>query len=323
MIAVLDQHCKSKIFCYSRKDINPMNMTYPPLAALRVFECAARWRSFALAGEELHLTPGAISHQVKLVEAWLGRPLFTRRPNGVALTEGGQLYAVQLKMIFDRMMQISEAARSPAERRRIVVRCQMTISSKWLMDRVLAFRNLHPDVELIIRAEAYHPDPLVGGADAAIYYSRGPVAGLRQDPIVGGRYIVVASPESFSATSQRLKARDFLDLSLIHFRPLDRGWSELDWHGWFRKAGVETAAELRGLSFSLMHDVIDACVAGGGFALINDVMAASHLERGELVQAIHWAEAVPHKFHLIIAEANIARPEIQLFREFLLARATF
>jgi LysR family glycine cleavage system transcriptional activator len=322
MIAPLEQPSNSKIFCDSLKDIKRMTSHHPPMAALRVFECAARRRSFSLAADELHLTPGAISHQVKLVEAWLGRPLFTRRPNGVVLTESGQLYALQLKAMFDRIMQVSEEARSPRERRRIIVRCQMTISSKWLMGRVLAFRTLHPDIEVIVRSETYHPDPLVGGADAAIYYSRGPIAGLRQDPLVGGRYIVVASPDCLRETSRRLTARDFLDLSLIHFRPLDRGWSELDWQGWFRKAGVETAAEPRGLSFSLMHDVIDACVAGGGFALINDVMAASHLERGELVQAIHWAEAVPHKFHLVIAEANIARPEIQFFREFLLAHAT-
>jgi LysR family glycine cleavage system transcriptional activator len=322
MIAPLEQHCNSKIFCDSHKDIKRMTSHHPPMAALRVFECAARRRSFSLAAEELHLTAGAVSHQVKLVEAWLERPLFTRRPNGVVLTEGGQLYALHLKTIFDRIMQVSEEAQNPRERRRIIVRCQMTISSKWLMSRVLAFQALHPDIEMIIRSEAYHPDPLVGGADAAIYYSRGPISGLRQDPIVGGHYIVVASPDCLNETSRRPAARDFLDLSLIHFRPLDRGWSELDWHGWFRKAGVETAAELRGLSFSLMHDVIDACVAGGGFALINDAMAATHLECGELVRAIHWAEAVPHRFHLIIAEANLARPEIKFLREFLLAHAT-
>jgi LysR family transcriptional regulator, glycine cleavage system transcriptional activator len=310
------------IFRKSHKDIESKRMNHLPLAALRVFECAARRRSFALAGEELHLTAGAISHQVKLVEAWVGRPLFTRRPNGVALTESGQIYAMQLKTIFDRMVQVSEDARSPGERRRIIVRCQMTVSSKWLMSRVLAFRRLHPDVELIIRSEGYHPDPLVGGADAAIYYSRGPITGLRQDPIVGGRYIIVASPDCLSDVPHRPKVRDFLDLSLIHFRPLDRGWSELDWQGWFRKAGVETANELRGLSFSLMQDVIDACVAGGGFALINDVMAAGHLEARELQQAISWTEAVPHRFHLIVAETNLKRPEIQCFREFLLAQAT-
>jgi LysR family glycine cleavage system transcriptional activator len=292
----------------------------PPLGALRSFVAAARHLSFVRAAAELGVTPGAVSHQVKQLEAWLGQTLFERQANGVALTALGRDYSTRLHGLFDQLAAASRHARGRDAVRTVAVRCQFSLAAKWLAPRLGAFATAHPEIELRILARPYDPDPRADGADLAIYYSRGPTPGIRQDRLIAGEVVVVAAPTMLEAAPRPLRPRDLLRQTLLHTRPVDRGWREPDWTTWFAAAGVETPDILRGPSFNLQHLTLEACLRGGGFALLVDIFAASHLARGELVEALDIRVPAPHAYYLMVPEANF-RDEVRIVRDWLLGQA--
>lgn len=298
-----------------------MSAPLPPLNALRSFDAAARHLSFVRAAAELGVTPGAVSHQVRQLEAWLGQTLFERRAKGVALTALGRDYGARLRAIFDQIAAATRGARQPAAPPRVVLRCQYSLAAKWLAPRLAAFRAVHPDIELSVLARRYHPDPRAEGADLAIYYSRGPLPGIRQDKLFAGKVIVVAAPTLAEALPRRPRPADLLGQPLLHTATADRGWSEPDWATWFAAAGIELASPPPGLRFNLAQLTLEACLAGAGFALIHDVFAAPHLARGELVRPLSLALPAPHAYSLLAPSAALRREEVRRVRDWLLGQA--
>jgi LysR family transcriptional regulator, glycine cleavage system transcriptional activator len=295
-----------------------MARALPPLIALRAFDSAARHNSFVLAADELNLTPGAISHQVKQLEAWIGRPLFVRRSSGVSLNEAGKAFSERLANILNQIAQAAEQAKNPETRLKVVIRCQHSTTAKWLLEPALAFSRSYPEIELVIRSENYSHDPFVNEADIAIYYSRGPIPGVLQDPFLKGAFRIVAAPALLAASPERLEPGDFLHLPLIHVTPIDRGWSHPDWATWFDAAGISVTEPLRGFTVSLFHIGVDACVAGAGFALLDDIFARTALEKGELVQCSPIVIPSPHAHCLMVRETSLDREEVKLARDWLM-----
>src|SRR4051812_9284253 len=118
-----------------------------PLNALRAFESAARLLSFSRAAEELSVTPGAVSQQIRLLEDHVGGPLFVREARGLQLTEAGQAALPLLREGFDRLMDASALLRSPQRRPQLRVSVTPSFASKWLTPRIDRFLALHPEVE--------------------------------------------------------------------------------------------------------------------------------------------------------------------------------
>lgn len=293
----------------------------PPLNALRSFDAAARHLNFVRAAAELGVTPGAVSHQVRQLEQWLGQALFERQPNGVALTALGRDYAGRLSAIFDQIAAATRGARKPGTAPRVVLRCQYSLAAKWLAPRLADFRRAHPDIELRIHARRYHPDPRADGADMAIYYSRGPVAGIRQDRLFAGRFMAVAAPLLAKRAPKPLRPADLIDRPLLHTRPADRGWSEPDWITWFAAAGLDVPVLPPGPVFNLVHLTLEACLAGAGFALIPDVFAAPYLAHRALVQAGGVTLPGAHAYTLLVPNAALRRDEVQRVRAWILRQA--
>ena len=130
----------------------------PPLPALRAFEAAARLGSFAAAAAELSLTPSAISHQVRGLEAWFERPLFVRDGRRVALTEEGRRLLGQLTQAFDLIHESCSALRPAAQRRELAVHCAPSFASKWLSPRIARFMQANPGITLRLTSGAEPPD---------------------------------------------------------------------------------------------------------------------------------------------------------------------
>ncbi len=293
----------------------------PPLNALRSFDAAARHLSFVRAAAELGVTPGAVSHQVRQLEEWLGHALFERRAKGVTLTPLGRDYGSRLRAIFDQIAAATRGARQPAAPPRVILRCQYSVAAKWLAPRLAAFRAAHPDIELRVLARRYHTDPRAEGADLAIYYSRGPLPGIRQDRLFAGKVIVVAAPALAETLPRRPRAADLLERPLLHTWTADRGWSEPDWATWFAAAGIELPGPPPGLGFNLAHLTLEACLGGAGFALIHELFAAPHLARGELVRPLALALPAPHAYALLAPAAALKREEVRRVRDWLVAQA--
>jgi LysR family glycine cleavage system transcriptional activator len=251
----------------------------PPLATLRAFEAAARHLSFKRAAQELAVTPTAVSHQIRLLEASLGVRLFERRTRQVALTAEGQgLYPV-LRDGFDTFAAAIERIAARKARRIITLTATMAFTAKWLVPRIASFRDANPMIGLRLYASDEVVDLRSGEADAAIRYGRGPFPGMIAEPLVTDRYAPVCSP--------RLKLRGPEDL---HRYPLLHSeWRRIDaetptWRLWCKRAGLTSADVERDITFTDDSHAIQAAVAAQGVALVSLILVADELASGTLIQ---------------------------------------
>lgn len=263
-----------------------------PLSGLRVLEAAARLGSFKAAAEELAVTPTAVSHQIRALEAQTGLALFDRHVRRVSLTEAGaQLYPV-LRDGFDAF----EAALARLTQQR--TRMQVTISAtnaftvKWLVPRMADFRSKHPGIDLQLQASDDVVDLRSAAVDIAIRYGRGPYPGLVAQPLFTDRFAPVANPRLGVASPD-----DLAGVPLIRF---NWKWSHPDnptWERWFAVAQRSLPRQAGQLRFSDEGHAIQAAVAGHGVALVSLALIAEELEAGHLVQPF-GPEIAGHTYHL-------------------------
>lgn len=275
--------------------MNPQRI--PPLPALRAFEAAARHMSFARAASELHVTPAAVSHQIKQLEQWLGLSLFRRSANGVLLTAAGSDYALRIRDAFERLVSTSCAVRDHQQRPVVRIRAQFSISALWLTPRVAALSRQRPEVEIRLIAALHRAS---GGmnADIGIYFRRDDLPGHSQLPLLTGQFRAYAAP-SLIGRAQDLRPADVAALPLLHLSAEDRGWPSPGFAEWFEQAGVAVPAPLPGLRFNLGHMAATACMLGAGVALLPDYLCTDALRQGSLVPIPGPALDSPHPYFLM------------------------
>jgi LysR family glycine cleavage system transcriptional activator len=172
-----------------------MARSLPPLNALRAFEAAGRHLSLTKAAAELHVTPAAISHQVKSLEEWLGVPLFRRLNRAILLTDAGQGCLKGLRDGFDRLSEAVESVRVHAATGPLTVSVAPSFASKWLVPRLDVFRRAHPQIDVRIDASTRLADFSRDDIDLAIRYGRGHYPGLGIDRLLTEEVFPVCSPK--------------------------------------------------------------------------------------------------------------------------------
>ena len=150
-----------------------MSRRLPPLNALKAFEAAARHLSFTKAAEELFVTQAAISHQIKTLEEFLGLKLFWRRNRSLLLTEEGQSYFQDIRSIFNSVSEATERLIARSAKGTLTVTMQPSFAIQWLIPRLMQFTELHPDIDVRIKAVDLDDGTLVDDVDIAIYYGDG------------------------------------------------------------------------------------------------------------------------------------------------------
>ena len=165
----------------------------PPLAALRVFEAAARHPNFSAAAHELHVTPGAVSRQVTALEARLGVALFVREARLMRLTPAGAQLAERLRVAFALLRDAVRAAEQ-GEAQRVVVTVLPSFASRWLLSRLPAFAARHPQVDVDLRPSREVVSLERGGIDLAIRYGRGRWPGTDARLLLRERLFPVCTP---------------------------------------------------------------------------------------------------------------------------------
>lgn len=250
----------------------------PPLAALRAFEAAARHLSFKRAASELAVTPTAISHQVRLLEAILGLPLFVRGTRRVDLTPAGARLFPALRDGFD---SFEDAIRELKKPRREVLTLSATplFTARWLVPRVDDFRAANPGVDLRLHATLEVVDLLGGEADAAIRYGRGPFPGLFSEPLIAQAFAPMCSPALGLSRLEQMR-----EAPLLHNEWRRQGPDTPTWPRWGRAAGMDGVDWTRGVTFTDEAHVIQAAIAGQGVALLSPLLLAAELEQGSIVQ---------------------------------------
>ncbi len=249
----------------------------PPLTALRAFDAAVRTGSFTRAGDALHVTQGAISRQIRQLEDWLGKPVFVRQHQGIALTPAGSLLAQSLDSAFATIGQAVEQIGSLGARQRISVNVPETFASRWLAPRLGGFRSRHPDIDLTITnypvtqlRDARQYDCLVMFLDQP--WSKGACRLLRQE-----HYVAVASPDLWQGgLPPRLETATLLHVLADNNRRLPL------WENWLASLGLPHIDARPGIAFSTMDQAINAAVSGAGVAVVDAPMVARELAEQRL-----------------------------------------
>lgn len=290
----------------------------PPLGSLHAFEAAARHRGFQRAGEELHVSAGAIAHHVKQLEEWVGLNLFQRQARGVTLTAAGQRYADALRPILNNLTEVSEAARRQDDDRVVTVSSTTSLVTRWLMPRLGRLRDLHPEIELRVLASTPVVDFARDGVDVAIRLGPGHYPGLTVDLLLDEWFCAVCSPAYLSAAGNLRSPADLLRHVLLHDEPEARLPDEVDWARWLQACGVSYAGG-SGPRFSHTYLSLEAAASGQGVAIAAEPLIAADLKAGRLVRLFQQRVQGPYRYYLLRTEQAEARPAVRAFCRWVIA----
>ena len=284
----------------------------PPFAALRAFEAAARHLNFSRAADELHLTHGAISHQMKALEAGLGVRLFRREGRRMLLTDAGQLFASRLRDALDELADAVAAVTTPGEQQALTLSVLPSFASLWLIPRLASFHARHPEIDVNVRASFALAEFSADGVDAAIRIGRGGWPGVTAEKLFDEEVFPVASP--------RLKGGLPLKPAELGRFTLLRSERE-PWAPWFKALGLDLREPERGPAYSDETLLLQAAAQGIGIALARGAMAAADLAAGRLIRL--FPDKVPRRsaYYLVYPRANAGLARVKAFREWILEKA--
>lgn len=291
-----------------------MSRHLPPLNALKAFEAAARSESFTRAAEELHVTQGAVSHQVKALEDTLGLKLFHRERQRLKLTASGRDYLAVVRDAFDRIALGTELLLRRQGAGVLTISTSPDFAAKFLVHRLGRFAESHPDIELRISATSHHVDFAREDVDLAVRHGDGKWPGLDVVLLCAERLFPVCSPKLVAGRNRIAAASDLLKFPLLR---LD-DWTT--WMRWFRAAGVADPAP-HGPALNRASMLIDAAIDGQGVALARTALAAWDLINGRLVRPVDVSLRMPNTYWIVCPKAMSDRPKIAMLRQWLLAEA--
>lgn len=292
----------------------------PPLPAIRAFEAAARHGGFQSAGDELHVSAGAVAHQIKQLEAWLGVSLFQRLARGVVLTPAGRQYAEAIRPFLNGLVEASEAVKRHGDERVVTVTSVPSLVARWLMPRLGRLREQHPEIDMRVLASLHPADFVREGVDVAIRLGRGPYPGLKADVLLEEWFSAVCSP-SFKAASPDLRSpADLLRCPLLHDEVEMRIPEEITWPRWLQTFGIAYAGATRP-SFSHTYLTLEAAANGQGIALAAEPFIEEDLRCGRLVRLFSQRVLGPYHFHLLRLPDAETRPAVKAFCDWIKAEA--
>lgn len=297
-----------------------MHFHLPPLPAIRAFEAAARHGGFQSAGEELHVSAGAVAHQVKQLESWLGVMLFQRLARGVVLTPAGRQYAEALRPLLNGLAEVSEAVKRRGDERVVTVTSVPSLVARWLMPRLGRLRERHPEIDMRVLASLHPVDFLREGVDVAIRLGLGPYPGLKTDLLMEEWFSAVCSPAFQAAAPDLREPADLLRHPLLHDEVERRIPDEITWARWLQSCGVAYTGAARP-SFSHTYLTLEAAASGQGVALAAEPFIEEDLRCGRLVRLFPQRVRGPYRFHLVRLPEAEARPAVKAFCDWIKVEA--
>jgi len=292
-------------------------------AWLQVFACAARHLSFTRCAEELHVTPGAISQQMRQLEERLGFKLFHRVARGLELTAEGQRLATTLNQAYGLID--AELRRLNAGQFSGVVRLRSIPSflGKWLTPRLPRLQERFPDLQLRLVAEDSSWSLREGEFDLAIDLNDGSYPGLASTPLMEEEIFPVCAPGLLQGRPPLERAEDLEFYPLLHDITAWRGSYEYaEWEFYLASIGAPALDVRRGHTFNRNHLTIEAAIAGMGVAIARRALITDELARGVLVIP-PFGRAVPaqKRYMLLYAQGALADPRLRALHDWLVQEA--
>ena len=307
----------------------------PPLSTFRTFESAARHLSFRKAAEELHVTPSAVSQQIKTLESWLGRPLFHRRQNLLQLTEDGMAMFPRVREGLDCFAAAVETTCHDTALT-LSVTAPPSFATRWLVPRLSRFSTAHPAVAIRVTSsvdniDGPHPvagpkneliDPRDDAGEVAIRFGTGLYPGYQVEKILTPDFVVACSPRLLTGEPPLRSPGDLSGHILIHDESIPSAGKGPIWGAWLKLAGVDGIDIERGPRFSNTLLVLEAVLEGQGVALVPKPLIEADVAAGRLNLpfTIHLPSA--YSYFLVVPGALAEQDTVAAFREWLHAEAT-
>ncbi|MFZ6675344.1 transcriptional regulator GcvA [Undibacterium sp. Xuan67W] len=282
----------------------------PNLAALRAFEAAARHQNFSRAADEVHLTHGAISHQVRALEEELGVALFTRHGKRIAITPDGEQFANTIRTALGDIAKAAETLKVRQQQPRLAITALPSFAARWLSPRLGRFIEHYPDLEVSLQSSNQLSDFSRESIDIGIRFGLGNYPGLVSELLMGDYYYPVVSPYYHGGQLPKTPS----ELASSHLLRCD----EEPWEPWFRAAGLDNEEPTSGLVFQDASILSRAAVDGQGIALGRHAIVRPDIESGLLVRLFDIAIPSPVSYHLVYAAHAMEKPQVKAFRAWLL-----
>ena len=273
----------------------------PPLNALRAFESSARLMSFTRAAEELHVTQGAVSQQVKLLEEYLDTPLFFRQHRKLELTDAGKAYLPVLTQVFSSLQTSTNELFACGVQSRLTIKCGTSFSQHWLMPRIADFHKKHPEIQIRLTSSVWPaPEGMVDEVDLEISNGQGNWVNGITEKLTDEYWLVVASPAFLEKNPVPENVEAILALPLLS----TLGDRE-NWQVWFRRQGVTHAMPQPVLESDTSTMAIEAAKHHLGLFLGRSFNLQASLQNGSLIQAHPFTLKSSGSHYLILPNQHL------------------
>jgi LysR family transcriptional regulator, glycine cleavage system transcriptional activator len=288
------------------------------------------------AAAELHVTPAAVSHQIKALEDYLGVQLFLRQNRALELTDAARACLPKLREGFDSLTQAVERLRSYTGSGMLTVSAAPSFAARWLMPRLHRFFEAHPEVDVRVSArlrqtarggrgavaERATVDAWLADSDIAILYGRGDYPGFHVDKLLSLTVTPICSPKLVTDAKHPLTwPRDLAHHMLLHDDTGDLYDGESFWHLWLHAAGIEDVDTGRGPHFSHAVLAFEAAIEGLGVVATMPVLAEADLHAARLVTPFALRVPLISAYYMVCSEASATRPAVAAFRQWLMQEA--
>jgi LysR family glycine cleavage system transcriptional activator len=280
---------------------------------LRAFEAAARHESFRRAAEELHVTPAAVSQQMRALEDVLGTALFERHARGLSLTVAGRGYRAEVAHALAAIDRATERLVRPGGEGVLRVAVPPSFATHWLLPRLPRFRDRHPGIDLRLLADARLADLRGGEADLAVRFGPGRWPGLPAELLMADEAFPACSPALLRGASAPRRPAELRAHPLLHDAGLGPDEPSLAWTAWLDGAPAEG---------SMIHlpdaaTVLQAALLGHGIALVRRSLAAAYLDTGALLRLTDRTLRTEYAHWLVAPPARLEEPRPAAFAQWL------
>lgn len=284
---------------------------------LRSFEAAARTSSFVAAATELRVTAGAISYQIRALEAHLGFSLFERLPRGVKLTPMGVAYLPPVRKAFEELADSTLGLFGGSDRVQITVHAPVSLAALWLAPRLPAFSAAHPGIDIRLSSVIWDNAVPDEATDLEIRYGVGHWHGYRAEHLLNQNIVAVCSPALLQSARRNGESQSLIAQHLIHIMGHENHWLKVR-----QGLGLDHVGVSPGPTVDTTLAALELAASGAGCALAHPLFLSAYFATGRLVAAIEREFADDNSYFVITPERpQRPRREVEACRDWLIGAA--
>ena len=290
-------------------------MRTPSLKAIKTFQIAAKHSSFAVAADELCITPSAVSHQIKTLETQLGLPLFSRSARALALTDAGARYLEQIDDLFMRLESVTEQLRARYGRNSVRLHVPAYFASEMLLPRLSEFSKLHDGIDLRIETQGAHGRTHAAEADISVVVGSGPWNGLIAHRMFAQTMVPACSPELLLERPV-LRYEDLNQHTLLVHEARRE-----DWDRWAAAVGMKALQPAQIVRIDSMSAATRAAEKSIGIALLPVELSRRKFDSGRLIRVFEDELVTNEEYTLLVRTEDENRDDIRALCAWLMELA--